>query len=57
MSSSESSSGGSYREITEQSPMAHQENVDQQVLLAQLVCQGVQDPKGPLVRLEKRVLL
>jgi len=37
--------------------LAHQENVDQQVQLAQLVCQGVQAPRVLLVQLERKVLL
>lgn len=37
--------------------MAHQENVDRQVQLAQLVCQGVRAPRVLLVQLERKVLL
>lgn len=37
--------------------MVHQENVDPQVQLVPLVCQGVQDPRDLLVQLEKKVPL
>lgn len=37
--------------------MAHQENVDQQVQLARLGCQGVQGLRVLLVQQERKVLL